>query len=261
MTALASQAASIQPSWLTRLDPRVKLWFVLLGVMLCLFADPLGVLISVVVAAHLILLAGGITGRHLRRIWTALSPILIVILILQPIFSSGEGAVVWSIGSLVVTRAGLLIGVRYALRVAGAAFVVLTLVLTTPVDRLVRALEKLGLPYTWALTIGLALRYLGTLGDLYTSISEAQQARGWDLSQGRMLKRARAFIPTLVALIVASLRLSDGLALGLAARGFGASIGRPRTVLDDIAMRRADWLAFAIASGAFAAVFAGLFLP
>lgn len=260
MMVLASQAAFVRPSWLTHLDPRVKLWFTLLGVMLCLLARPLGVLIGVVVAVHLILLLGGITGRHLRRIWLALSPILIVILILQPILISGEGSVVWRIGSLAVTRAGLLIGVRYALRVAGAAFVVLTLVLATPVDRLVRALEKLGLPYNWALTTGLALRYLGTLGDLYTSISEAQQARGWDLSQGRMLKRARAFIPTLVALIVASLRLSDGLALGLSARGFGVSTGRPRTVLDDIAMRPIDWLAFAIVSGAFAAVFIWLFL-
>lgn len=63
-------------------------------------------------------------------------------------------------------------------------------------------------------------------------------------------------MPTLVALIVATLRLSDSLALGLAARGFGlaARRGTPRTTLHEITLRRADWLALAVTTAAFAAV-------
>ena len=259
MTALASQAGLVDRSWLTDLDPRVKLWFALLGIGLCLTSGQLGVLIGVIAAAQIVLLAGGLKTHRLTLIWAALAPILLIIVFLQPVFVGGHEAVLWQIGRLTITRSGLLIGVRYALRVAGAAFVVLVPVLSTPVERLVRAFEKLGLPYAWSLTIGLALRYLGTLGDLYTTISEAQQARGWDLSQGRLLKRARAIIPTMVALIVASLRLSDGLALGLAARGFGASTAR-RTVLHDISMRPADWLAMSVTTAAYGGVIAILMI-
>jgi energy-coupling factor transport system permease protein len=84
---------------------------------------------------------------------------------------------------------------------------------------------------------------MGTLGDLYSTIAEAQQARGWDLGEGGLFKRARAAVPTLIAIIIASLRLSDSLAIGLAARGFG--MDRPRTHRHDIAMTKLDWVALA----------------
>jgi len=255
VTALASQAGLVDRSWLTALDPRVKLWFALLGVGLCLAAGPLMVLVGLIAAIQVILLVGGMKVQRLTLIWAALVPIVLIVVLLQPVFVGGDEEVLWQIGRFTITRPGLLIGVHYALRVAGAAFVVLVPVLSTPVERLVRAFEKLGLPYAWALTVGLALRYLGTLGDLYTTISEAQQARGWDLSQGRLLKRARAIIPTMVALIVASLRLSDGLALALAARGFGMSTAR-RTALHDIIMRPSDWLVLVITTLLYGAAFA-----
>jgi energy-coupling factor transport system permease protein len=95
--------------------------------------------------------------------------------------------------------------------------------------------------------IGLAVHYLGTLGTKYSSILEAQQARGLDLAGRGLLKRARAFVPVLVALVIASLRLSDTLSLGLAARGFG--MPGPRTYLYDLRLRWADWLTLGLCAG------------
>jgi energy-coupling factor transport system permease protein len=156
----------------------------------------------------------------------------------------GDGPALWRIGPIRITTEGLLGGVRYALRLSTAAFVFALLLATTPINLLVRALEKLGLPYTLSMTMGLALRYMTALIDLYHTISEAQQARGWDLSQRTLLRLARAAVPTLVAVIISALRLSDALALGLAARGFG--MNRPRTVYRDICMTRRDWLALLV---------------
>jgi energy-coupling factor transport system permease protein len=134
--------------------------------------------------------------------------------------------------------------------VAAAAFAALVLVMTTTPSTLVRGLQKLGMPYTWAMIVGLSLSYLGTVGEIYTSITEAQQARGWDASRGGLLKRAKAVVPGLIALIVASLRLSDRLALGLAARGFGLTNGREskirRTYLHEITMTSVDWAASSV---------------
>lgn len=236
-------------SWLHRLDPRVKLWFTLLGVSLCILTDRLDILIGVITFTHFALLTGGVPSRRIAALWRGLGPLILVILILQPIFSPGSGPSLWRLGPMRLTQAGLLTGLRYALRVAAAAFVALTPVLTTPINILVRGLHKTGLPYTWGMTIGLALRYLGTIGDLYETISEAQQARGWDLSRGGLAKRAKAAIPTLVALIIASLRLGDSLALGLAARGFG--LNRQRTYWRDIALRPVDWAVLLSITGVF----------
>lgn len=236
-------------SWLYRLDPRAKLWFAVLGVAACLLVPRLAALIGVLAIAHLVLIAGGLPIRQIGRLWRSLAPLVVVILILQPLFASGSGAVLAQVGPVRITQAGVMLGVLYALRVAAAAFVVLVPILTTPINTMVRGLQKLGLPYTWGLTIGLALRYLGTIGELYTTISESQQARGWDASTGGLVKRARAAVPTVIALIIASLRLADTLALGMAARGFG--LERSRTWRQDIRMSRADWAALATMTAGF----------
>lgn len=242
------------------IDPRVKLWFSALAVGLCVAVARVDVLTGVLILTHVVLLAGGVRPRHLLRVWGALAPLIVVILILQPLLAPGAGPALAVLGPLRITSAGLLTGLRYGLRIAAAAFAVLVPILTTPINLLVRALEKIGLPYTWALTVGLALRYLGTIGDLYTTISEAQQARGWDLSQVGFVRRVKGAVPTLIALIVASLRLSDSLALGLAARGFGLSSARRRTYFRDIAFRRVDWIALAAVTAVFAAAVIALIL-
>ena len=257
MTAAVSGFYVPGSGWLYRLDPRVKLWFALLGVLLAILATRLAVLLGLLAAIQAVLLAGGLHPRQIGRVWRDLSPIIGVILVLQPLLTPLSGPVLWQLGPLRITETGLAVGARYALRVSSAAFAVLVPVMTTRTATLVRAFQKVGLPYNWAMTIGLALRYLGTIGDLYATISDAQRVRGWDPSGGGPVRRARGAVPTLIALIVASLRLSDSLALGLAARGFGLGAGKPgnarqRTHLHDITLCPIDWLALTLMTAAFA---------
>ena len=124
------------------------------------------------------------------------------------------------------------------------------LLLTTDPNELVQGLVKLGLPYPWGLTVGLAIRYLPTTYGLFVTINEAQQARGWIVGKGSLVQRGRSYLPILVATIIAALRLSDGLGLALAARGLGYPARR--TVLHDIRLRPADWLVVAVATVLFA---------
>lgn len=229
-------------SWLYRIDPRVKLAIMAGGITVILWIGRLEVLLSVLVLAHVVLIAGRVPLRTLLGSWRALTPILLIVLILQPIFASGDGTPLFVLGPLHITGYGLLLALRYALRVASAAFLVFIPILTTPLNRLVRAFEKLGLPYTWSMVIGLALQYMGTVGDLYGGIREAQQVRGLVAEKRGLRARAESAVPTMVALIIAALRLSDSLALALAARGFGIPAEGPRPVLYDLAMRPVDWV-------------------
>jgi energy-coupling factor transport system permease protein len=244
-------------SWLTRLDPRVKLWYALLVITLAMLSPNLGVLAGLLIASQVVLIAGRVPLAEVGRAWRLLGVLLAFILILQPVIAPGEGPALWTVGPVRITAFGLLTGARYALRMAAAAFAVMVLVTTTATPNLVRGLEKLGLPHNIGLTVGLALRYLGTVGALWESVGEAQQARGLDLAQRGMIKRIRAAVPTLVAVIIATLRLSDTLALGLAARGFGYP--GTRTHWRDLQMTRFDWLALATIS-AISGLIATLFL-
>lgn len=236
-------------SWLHRLDPRTKLWTVLLACTMGMIYKHLIVLACLLVLAHLALLSARIPADRIRWLWTRLAPLLVMILILQPLFTPGPGPDLLRLGPLRLTVAGILEGVSFALRTAALAFVAAALLLTTDPAQLVRGLVKLGLPYPWGLTVGLAIRYLPTTYGLYVTISEAQQARGWIVDQGNPVQRARSYLPILVATIIAALRLSDNLGLALAARGL--NYPARRTVLHDIHFRSTDWLAVALATLVF----------
>jgi energy-coupling factor transport system permease protein len=237
-------------SWLHRLDPRAKLWGVLLAAAVGLMFRQIAILAALLVLTHLVLLSARVPANRLRWLWTRLAPLLIMILVLQPLFSPGPGPDLFHLGPIRLTVSGLLDGVSFALRAACLAFVVAVLLLTTDVTELVQGLVKLGLPYAWGLTVGLAIRYLPTTYGLFVTVSEAQQARGWMVGRGNFVQRVRSYLPILVATIIAALRLSDNLGLALAARGLGYPA--PRTALHDLHFRLRDGLAVLLVTLLFA---------
>lgn len=236
-------------SWLHRLDPRTKLWLVLLAGAGGLLFRHVAMLAGLLLLAHLALLSARIPPARLRWLWARLMPLLVMILILQPLFAPGPGPDLLRLGPIRLTLAGLLEGVSFALRMAALAFTATTLLLTTESTALVQGLVRLGLPYPWGLTVDLAIRYLPTTHGLFVTMREAQQARGWIVNRGNVLQRARSYVPILVATIIAALRLSDHLGLALAARGLGYPARR--TTLHDIHFSKLDWLVLASLTLAF----------
>ena len=239
-------------SWLHRLDPRAKLWAVLLAMAVGILFRHVGVLAGLLLASHIGLFSARIPRHRIRWFWARLAPLLVMILILQPLFAPGSGPDLLRLGPLRLTLPGILGGVSFALRVVALAFVVAILLLTTEMTDLVQGLVKLGLPYTWGLTVGLSIRHLPTTYSLFSTISEAQQARGWIIGEGNILKRAQSYLPILVATVIAVLRLSDQLALALAARGLGYPA--QRTVLHDLRFRPSDYAVVVVTTIAIAGV-------
>jgi energy-coupling factor transport system permease protein len=239
-------------SWLHRLDPRTKLWAVLLAALVGLLFKQIAMLAGLLVLAHLALLSARIPLDRMRWLWARLAPLLVMILILQPFFTPSPGPYLLHLGPLHVAVSGILEGLSFALRAAALAFVVAVLLLTTDPVLLVRGLVKLGLPYPWGLTVGLAIRYLPTTYGLFVTVGEAQQARGWIVGEGNLVKRARSYLPILIATIIAALRLSDNLGMALAARGLGYPARR--TALYDVQFVWADWLAVAFSTILFGAL-------
>jgi len=234
-------------SWLHRLDPRVKLWGALLGmVSLFLLPKPLQQLFFLL-GLHLLLRAVGIPWRSVLWLWRQTKVLLIFILVLQPFFVPSGPALV-TLGPLRVTAGGLESAVFLALRTMSMTFIAAVLLFTTEQGALVQAFVRLGLPYVWGLTLSLTLRFLPAINALFLSVREAQSARGW-VAEGNFLQRARGYLPVLVAVVIGTLRVSDQLTLALAARGLGSSM--QRTVWRDLRMRSEDWWVWVVITVVF----------
>jgi len=238
-------------SFLHRLDPRAKFWATLLSLVLIFLLPNLLCQVLFILATHIILLAVDIPIGVLGRLWRQMAVLLVLILVLQPFFSP-SGQLLVALGPVRLTSGGLLRAVELALRTAGMVFVTCALLFTTPQPALVRAFVKLGLPYTWGLTISLALRFLPAIQDLFRTIRDAQAARGW-VAQGGLLKKFRDYIPILVAVLISTLRMSDQLTLALAARGLEST--HPRSSWRELQMTGKDWAFLAGVTAAF-----GLFM-
>jgi len=227
-----------RPSWLHRLDPRTKLAFVIVSsVLLLSFSSPF-VSAAFLLGIHALLWSGKVPASRLRWAWQRMWPITFLILVLWPIFYPQGNGVLLQVWRVRITTQGLWQGLSTALRVDALAFAFLVLLFSTDQTRLVRGLVKLGLPYEWGLTLAIALRYLPTLYGIYTAVGEAQQARGWVIGEGGFVQRVKSYLPILVAVIVAALRLADNLSLALAARGFQA--GAKRTYLRELELGLVD---------------------
>ena len=234
-------------SWLHRLDPRVKLWGLLVGFIAAFLLPSLLVQGALLFGLHALLLGNGIPWRVLRGLWRQMALLIVLIMLLQPFFAPSGVALV-AVGPLKLTAGGLAQAGLIAARALVVAVLVGALLFTTDQRALVQAFVRLGLPYTWGLTFSLTLRFLPAIQQLFMTVREAQAARGW-VAQGNLFRRFREYLPVLVAVIIGTLRMSDRLTLALAARGLGApaqtqAVSAQRTVWRDLHMRITDWITF-----------------
>jgi len=232
-------------SWLHRLDPRVKLWLVVLGIGVAFLLRVWWRQALLLLGVLLLLRSASLAREKLHWLWQQMRWLVIFILVLQPIFTPGS-TVLFAVGPLRLTLEGIQRALLLALRALVMAYVAGGLLFTTKQQALVRALVRLGVPYTWGLTLSLTLRFLPALGDLFSKVREAQAARGW-VAEGNFFRRAREYLPVLVAVIIGTLRMGDQLTLALAARGLGST--QQRTTWRDLEMQPVDWwvLAFSTA--------------
>ena len=230
-------------SWLHRLDPRVKVLFVACAIVLLLIYNNLFLMLGALLGLHLLHWSAGMPGHKIAFVWRALWPVSLMMVVLWTIFyPTGQPLV--ELWLLKITPLAMAQGSVLGLRILSMAMAVFVWLYTTDQPTLIRGLVKLKLPYEWGLTLSLALRYIPTFQGTYTLISEAQQARGLDIS-GSGFRRVRLMMPIFIAMIISSLRASEQLARALEARALGTP-GVQRTARHDIHFRPLDYALMAL---------------
>lgn len=226
-------------SWLHRTDPRVKLLFVACCIFLLILYNNLWFMLGALLLFHVLHWSAGTAVSKIIFIWRTLLPVGLLMLILRTLFYP-VGAPLFSLWIVDITVGGLAQGLVLALRLVTMALAVFAWLYTTSQPDLVQGFVKLGMPHEWGLVLALALRYIPTFQGTFRLVSEAQQARGLDMSQHSGFARVRVMMPIFVAMIISSLRASGQLAMALEARGYGRR-GVVRSSLHEIRFRGRDW--------------------
>lgn len=227
-------------SWLHRLDPRVKLVLTVALMAIAFRINTLFPALLMLAGIHLLLISARIPRTKFRWVWTLLLPVTLMILILWPLFNR-EGRVLFSFGILRITLDALIEGAAMSLRICIMGFACFVLLFSTDQAKIVRALVKLGIPYRIGFMLALTLRYLPAFFGIITMVTEAQKSRGLDLDRGPLIRKLKAYMPILVAVLISGIRASDNLANALEPRAFSASV-KNRTYYRDIAMRPVDFV-------------------
>ncbi len=234
-----------------RLDPRAKVCAALAVMVSVFFINTAGQLalgfafmIDVVVASRI----------PAAKVLDAVRPVLFILLVLSlfNLFLVNTGQTLATFGPIRITTDGLHAALVYSLRlVVGVLAGVLILLTTTPAqltdafDAMLAPLSRIGLPgHELAMVFSLMLRFIPTLANEASAIVDAQTARGGMLGEGSPVKRVRALVPVIVALLASSLHHANDLARALDARCYEG--GATRSHWHPLRMRSTDWVALAV---------------
>jgi energy-coupling factor transport system permease protein len=245
-------------SVLHRAHPLTKGTFTLVAIVLAFVAPslPWVVLIALVIIG--LLLMAGVAARFLPVAIGVLLPITILLLLVQGFANPANRTVFVSIGPVAFYREGLAIAVATAARVfclVGATFL---LTFTTRPPDLAEALMQRGLSPRFGYVVQAALQMIPQSLESADRIRDAQRARGLE-TEGSLIRRARAYLPLLLPLVLSSLVATQERAMALEVRGFGLKVRRyPRIDLHDTSLQRIlRWLLIALVPLAIVARFAG----
>ncbi len=208
-------------SILRRFDPRPKLFFTLVMVLLSLFI-PVPIYLTIFLS---IVWITALMGRSFKRLISYLSPlkILIPLLLVLNLFFYAHGEVIWTydleLFALSLTYGGLERSIVILLRFLVIASAAGLFAVTTDPEKFETALTSLKVPWKLAFIFSLTLRLVPDIKRRYKKIKEAQLSRGLKLDGGS-IKKIKARIPMVIPFLASVIRYGYDLTEALKARNF-----------------------------------------
>ena len=221
-------------SVLHRLDPRNK-FLGTLGFLISvfLFHTFLGYAVATVFLVAMIAISK-VPVKFMFKGLKAIVMILLITVVFNIILTPGE--VLWRFGIIKVTREGLVLAGRMAIRlvylVMGSTILTLTTTpnqLTDGLEKSLGFLKKVGVPvHEVSMMMSIALRFIPILIEETDKIMKAQMARGADFESGNLIQKAKSMVPLLVPLFVSAFRRATDLAMAMEARCYRGGEGRTK---------------------------------
>lgn len=155
---------------------------------------------------------------------------LVINTIMQYLFSPQHGVELYGTchyifsweGRYAPTQEQLFYQLNYVLKYLATIPAVLLFVCTTNPSEFAASLNKIGVKYSIAYSVALALRYIPDVQREYHEISQAQQARGIEMSgKASAIKRLKSVSAILIPLILSSMDKVEVVSNAMELRGFG----------------------------------------
>ena len=216
-------------SFVHKADPRLKFSLLILWVIALILPVSIAALVAYYLALVLLIWSGISLGQVLQPLKT-IWPLLLLIALLTPPFHQ-SGRELYHLGGLVrITEGGLQEAFILIVRFSGITSAFFLFFRTTTIDDFILTLRWFGLPYSGALVVTIAFRYIPSLLQLYRNIEDAHALRR-PMPEGRRkfhpIKKFSHIFPTLVSVMIHSIKGIPNLSMALESRGFGRH--NPRT--------------------------------
>ena len=211
-----------------------------------------------VVAILVVLLALLTTAGVLRRLFAValaiVLPITLLLLAVQGFANPNNRTELFALGPIVYYREGLAFAAFASLRIACLVCATFLFSFTTRPADISEALMQRGLSSRMGYVLQSALQIIPQTLDMAGRIQDAQRARGLE-TEGSLPRRARAYLPLMLPLVLSSLVATQERAMALEVRGFGLPVKRIARYLfsDSTPQRVLRWalaLAVPVAIGA-----------
>ena len=233
-----------------RLDPRVKI----IGTFVFLIAiftvnNVLGYVIAGLFLAMNIKLSNvpvKFIFRGMKSIFFLLMISIVFNLFLTP------GTPILTVWKITVTREGIKIASKMAIRlvflITGSSLMTLTTTpnnLTDGLESVLKPLKYLHVPvHEISMMMSIALRFIPILLEETDKIMKAQMARCADFESGSIINRAKNMVPLLVPLFISAFRRAMDLAMAMEARCYRG--GEGRTKMKPLIYKNRDRVAYLV---------------
>jgi energy-coupling factor transport system permease protein len=162
------------------------------------------------------------------------------------------GETIFTFWILKITKEGLIMAGRMAIRliflITGSSILTLTTTpnqLTDGLEVLLNPLKKVRVPvHEIAMMMAIALRFIPILMEETDKIMKAQMARGADFESGGIIQKAKSLVPILVPLFISAFRRANDLAMAMEARCYHGGDGRTR--MKPLIYKKNDFVAYLV---------------
>lgn len=235
-------------SILHRLDPRVKLvatfWFI---VSIFIINNFIGYLVAAFFLIFVIKLSH-VPFKFMVRGMKSILILLLVAFVFNLFLTPGTNLIAF--GKLHITKEGLVLAVKMAIRLVFLIIGSSVMTLTTTPNSLTDALEKIFHPlkifkvpvHEVAMMMSIALRFIPILLEETDKIMKAQMARGADFESGNIIKRAVSLGALLEPLFISAFQRANDLAMAMEARCYRG--GEGRTKMKPLIYKKIDYYAY-----------------
>ena len=232
---LFAEEISSQPGLFQSLDPRVKVVSVLALLIGVSLSRSLLVIFTIYLLVLLLAWRSAISASYfIKRVWLAL-PFFTGLIILPALFITPGPALVSLPLGLTITQTGLTAALFLLLRVSTSVSLTLLLILTTPWNSVLSALNVLRVPDVFVLILGMTYRYIYLLLRTANEMFLSRKSRAVGRMNPAENRRMVAAISS--TLLGKSLNLSSEVYLAMQSRGFRGSV----VTLKPFRMRPQDW--------------------